>query len=155
MTLFVLLLIANGAPVVARMVLHDRLVRPVDGGFNFVDGRRLLGPRKTVLGLLSAALATMLVALILNVSWQSGLLVAAGAMAGDMLSSFIKRRVGVAPHGVVLGLDQLPEALVPLLLVKTQFALGGWNIVMILAAFCVTEWCLSYLIDRFDLLRTK
>jgi CDP-diglyceride synthetase len=100
MTLFVLLLIANGAPVVARMVLHDRFVRPVDGGLNFVDGRRLLGPRKTVLGLLSAALATMLVALILNVSWQSGLVVAAGAMAGDMLSSFIKRRVGVAPHGV-------------------------------------------------------
>lgn len=155
MTLFVLLLIANGAPVVARMMLPDRLLAPVDCGLNFVDSRRLFGPRKTMLGLLSAATATTLVALMLDVSWQSGLLVATGAMVGDLLSSFVKRRLGVAPHGVVLGLDQLPEVLLPLLLVKTQFALNGWDIVMILTGFCVTEWCLSYLVDRFDLLRTK
>ena len=145
----------GGAPVIARMMLHDRLTVPVDCGLSFVDGRLLLGPRKTVVGLLSSALATTLVALILGVSWQSGLLVAVGAMVGDLLSSFIKRRLGVAPHGVVLGLDQFPEALLPLLLLKAQFALDGWNFVIILAGFCVTEWCLSYLVDRFDLLRTK
>jgi len=146
---------ANGTPVVVRMMLHDRLLAPVDCGLDFIDGRRLLGSRKTVFGLLSAVTATTLVALMLDVSWQSGLLVASGAMVGDLLSSFVKRRLGVAPHSVVLGLDQLPEALLPLLLVKTQFALNGWDIVMILAGFCVTEWCLSYLIDRFDLLSTK
>ena len=146
---------ANGTPVVARMMLRERLLTPVDCGLNFIDGRRLFGSRKTVLGLLSAATATTLVALMLDVSWLSGLLIASGAMVGDLLSSFIKRRLGVEPHGVILGLDQLPEALLPLLLVKTQFALNGWDIVMILAGFCVTEWCLSYLIDRFDLLSTK
>ena len=84
-----------------------------------------------------------------------GLLVAVGAMAGDLLSSFIKRRMAVAPHGVVLGLDQLPEALLPLLLVKAEFELDGVSIIAIVAAFCVTEWVLSYVIDRFDLLHTK
>jgi len=137
------------------MMLPDRLLAPVDCGLDFVDGRRLFGPRKTVLGLLSAATATTLMGLMLDVSWQIGLLIATGAMVGDLLSSFVKRRFGVAPHGVALGLDQLPEALLPLLLVKTQFALNGWDIVMIMATFCVAEWCLSYLIDRFDLLSTK
>jgi len=155
LTLFVLLLVANSAPVVARMILQSRLLTPVDCGLSFVDGRRLFGPRKTVLGLLSAVTVTTLVALMLDVSWQSGLLVATGAMVGDLLSSFVKRRLGVEPHGVVLGLDQLPEVLVPLFLVKAQFALTSADIVFILAGFCVTEWCLSYLVDYFNLLRTK
>ena len=91
-------------------------------------------------------------ALILGLPWDTGLLIAAGAMAGDLLSSFVKRRFGVAPHGSVLGLDQIPEALLPLLLVKADFLLDGWSLIVILAAFCVTEWCLSYLVDRLALL---
>ena len=35
-------------------------------------------------------------------------------MAGDLLSSFVKRRMGVAPSGKATGLDQIPEALLPL-----------------------------------------
>ena len=31
-------------------------------------------------------------------------------MLGDLLSSFIKRRIGIAPQGRAAGLDQLPEA---------------------------------------------
>lgn len=155
MSLFILLLIANGAPVVARLILRDRFVVPVDGGLNFFDGRRLLGPRKTLVGLASAGFATTLMALLLEISWPIGLLIAVGSMAGDMFSSFVKRRLGIAPHGVVLGLDQLPEALLPLLLVKAQFSLDGWSILLILLGFCVTEWCLSYLVDRFDLLRVR
>ena len=152
MSLYVLLLIANGVPVIVRMILRDRLAAPVDGGLCFVDGRRLLGPRKTVRGLVCACFATSVVALMLGLSWNTGLLIAAGAMAGDLLSSFVKRRFGVAPHGSVLGLDQIPEALLPLLLVKAEFALDGWGLIVILAGFCVTEWCLSYLADRFALL---
>ena len=48
--------------------------------------------------------------------------------------------------------DQIPEALLPLLLVKADFLLDGWSLIVILAAFCVTEWCLSYLVDRLALL---
>jgi len=155
LSLYVLLLVANGAPVIARLILGDRLAAPVDIGLCFFDGRRLLGSCKTVRGLVSACLATSLVALMLGLSWNIGLLIATGAMAGDLFSSFVKRRFGVAPHGSVLGLDQLPEALLPLLLVKADFALDGWSIIVILAGFCVTEWCLSYLIDRFALLGTQ
>jgi len=155
LTLFILLLIANGTPVVARIILRDHFTLPVDGGLYFVDGRRLLGSRKTVVGLVSAGVVTTLAALLLGASWNIGLLVAAGSMAGDLLSSFVKRRLNVAPHGVVLGLDQVPEALFPLLLVKAEFALGNWEIVSILIGFCMAEWSLTYLMDNFDLLHTK
>jgi len=136
------------------MILRDRLAAPVDGGLCFFDGRRLFGSRKTVRGLVSACLVTSLVGLMLGLSWNTGLLIAVGAMAGDLLSSFVKRRFGVAPHGSVLGLDQIPEALLPLLLVKADFTLDAWSIIVTLAGFCVTEWCLSYLVDRFALLGT-
>jgi len=155
LTLFILLLIANGTPVVARIILRDRFVLPVDGGLYFVDGKRFLGPRKTVLGLASAGFVTTLVALLLGEPWHIGLLIAAGAMTGDLLSSFVKRRLNIVPHGVVLGLDQVPEALLPLLLVKAEFALDSWGIVSILIGFCMAEWSLTYLADRFDLLHTK
>ena len=38
-----------------------------------------------------------------------GLLVAATAMAGDLLSSFLKRRLALAPSSQAIGLDQIPE----------------------------------------------
>jgi len=146
-----LLLIANGAPVVAKMIWRNRFVVAVDGGLSFIDGQRLLGPNKTVRGLLCALIATSFVALMLGLPWYTGLLIAIGAMAGDLLSSFVKRRFRVAPHSSALGLDQIPEALLPLLLVKADFALDGWSIFLILVGFSATEWCLSYLVERFDM----
>ena len=155
MLLYALLLIANGAPVVASIILRDRLSFPVDSGLCLFDGRQLFGPRKTLRGVIFACFVTPLAALILGLSWHVGLLIAAGAMAGDLLSSFVKRRIGVKPHGPALGLDQIPEALLPLLWVKAEFALDALDIVVIVMGFCVTEWCLSYLVDRFNLLRIK
>ncbi len=155
LTLFILLLIANGTPVVARIILRNRFVLPVDGGLYFIDGRRLFGARKTVVGLASAVFVTTLAALLLGEPWHIGLLIAVGAMTGDLLSSFVKRRLNIAPHGAVLALDQVPEALIPLLLVQAEFALDSLGIVSILIAFCMTEWSLTNLADRFDLLHTK
>jgi CDP-2,3-bis-(O-geranylgeranyl)-sn-glycerol synthase len=41
--------------------------------------------------------------------------VALSAMAGDIASSFVKRRMGLPPSSMAIGLDQIPEALFPLL----------------------------------------
>ena len=43
-------------------------------------------------------------------------ILAAASMAGDLLASFLKRRFGLKVHAQAIGLDQIPEALLPLLL---------------------------------------
>jgi hypothetical protein len=40
--------------------------------------------------------------------WRLRALIAASAMAGDCLSSFIKRRLGLERSSMTLGLDQYP-----------------------------------------------
>jgi len=40
----ILLMLANGAPLVAKQLLGDRRCYPMDGNLRFADGRRLFGP---------------------------------------------------------------------------------------------------------------
>jgi CDP-2,3-bis-(O-geranylgeranyl)-sn-glycerol synthase len=56
-----------------------------------------------------------LAASFIGVSVWTGLLLAATAMAGDLLASFLKRRLHFASSSRAVGLDQIPESLFPLL----------------------------------------
>jgi hypothetical protein len=112
--LLVLLVVANGAPVFAKKGLGAQLVQPIDGGLLLPDGRPLFGPSKTIRGVVFSFLATILVALLMGFQWEIGALVAGGAIAGDLFSSFVKRRLGLSPSSMAVGLDQIPESLFPL-----------------------------------------
>jgi len=105
--LLVLLVVANGAPVLVKKALGDQLAQPFDGGAVLPDGRPLFGSSKTVRGVVSSFLATPLVALLMGFQWEVGALVAGGAVAGDLFSSFVKRRLGFPPSSMALGLDQI------------------------------------------------
>ena len=137
--LLLLLGVANGAPIVARHFLKARWSAPLDAGRHFVDGRPLLGSSKTVRGLVVAVVCTAGMAVLLGwplwVGAQIGLL----AMAGDALSSFAKRRLNIAPSGKATGIDQIPEALLPLLAVRGTFALAWPEIAALTLAFFVLE----------------
>ena len=149
--LLFLLLICNGAPVIARNLLGTRWARPLDGGRNFVDGRPWLGSSKTLRGILAALLAGALGAPLLGLPVLTGVLAAAAAMAGDLLSSFTKRRLGLEPSAMAIGLDQVPEALLPALLVGHQLGLTvGWGMVVVLA-FLVLELLLSRLLFALNI----
>jgi CDP-2,3-bis-(O-geranylgeranyl)-sn-glycerol synthase len=137
--LLLLLGVANSAPIVARRLLGDRWAAPLDFGLNFVDGRPLLGPGKTIRGVVAAIVATALAAWALGIAALVGALVGAMSMAGDALASFAKRRLGVAPSGRATGLDQIPESLLPLLAVQGQLELSVAQIVGITVAFFVLE----------------
>jgi CDP-2,3-bis-(O-geranylgeranyl)-sn-glycerol synthase len=90
-----LVISANAAPVLAHLLLGRALSWPVDGGRCWRDGRRILGASKTWRGLVvSLASTAALSAWWLGDAW-TGLLVAALAMAGDLASSFAKRRRGL------------------------------------------------------------
>jgi len=137
--LLLLLGVANSAPIVVKRLFGDRWGVPVDFGATFFDGRPLLGPGKTIRGVVAAVVATALVAWPLGIPPSVGALVGAVSMAGDALASFIKRRLGVAPSGRAIGLDQIPESLLPLLAVQGQLGLSAVQIVGVTAAFFVLE----------------
>jgi CDP-2,3-bis-(O-geranylgeranyl)-sn-glycerol synthase len=149
--LLLLLGVANSAPIVARRLLGDRWAAPLDFGLNFVDGRPLLGPGKTIRGVVAAIVATALAAWALGIAAQVGALVGAMSMAGDALASFAKRRLGVAPSGRATGLDQIPESLLPLLAVQGPLELSVAQIVGITVAFFVLEIPLARLAFRLGL----
>ncbi len=114
--LLLLLVTANGAPLIVGLLLGTRLDRPLDGNLRFLDGRPLLGPSKTIRGLISAVMATALLAPLLGLPPARGAAFGLLAMSGDLLSSFIKRRLRIAPSHSAPLLDQLPETLIPLVI---------------------------------------
>jgi CDP-2,3-bis-(O-geranylgeranyl)-sn-glycerol synthase len=103
-----LLLLANGTPVIVKKLLGSRLAFPLDGGKKFVDGRVFFGHSKTVRGIISSVLVTSVGAVLIGYSIQTGALFATASLSGDLVSSFIKRRLNIPPSSRALGLDQLP-----------------------------------------------
>jgi len=151
--LLLLILVANGAPVIARYLLGRRWGRPIDGGRLFADGRPWLGPSKTIRGVIAALLCTTVSAVLIGLPAVVGLLVALGAMFGDLLSSFSKRRLGIPSSNMALGLDQLPEVLIPALLVHRQLAISLAGVAGVVAAFVILELVLSQILFSLNIRR--
>ena len=152
--LLFLLLVANGAPIIAYDLLKQRWAFPLDGGMRLWDGQRLFGPSSTLRGWVSSAAATSLAAALVGISAKTGLAIALLAMTGDALSSFVKRRLNRPPGSMALGLDQIPESLLPLLGARQQFGLSFLDISLLVAAFVVLELVLSRLLYKLHLRET-
>ncbi len=146
--MLVLLTLANGSPVVAKRVFGSRFSAPLDRNVKFFDGRALLGSSKTVRGLFAAVLATTLAASLIGLNFKIGLLVGVFAMAGDLISSFTKRRLNRPPSSKMIGLDQIPEALVPLLACSLILPLTVIDILVCTALFFFGELLLSPLLYK-------
>jgi len=138
-----LLMLANGAPVIAKKLLENRFSYPLDVHLRFVDGNRLFGPSKTIRGIVLAVLATAAGATLMGLDWMLGALVGGTAMLGDLFSSFIKRRLGMTASSKAPGLDQIPEALFPLIVCRSWLVLGLGDILVVLILFCAGEIVLS------------
>jgi len=100
---------------------------PVDFGKNFVDGKRIFGPGKTFRGLIGGTLTGIAVGLFLQLikeSTQIGvpsfepiyvvITLSLGAMLGDLVKSFLKRRLGLDRGSPLPVVDQL------------DFVVGAW-----------------------------
>lgn len=142
---------ANTAPLIAARLLGTRLAWPLDGGVRMRDGRPLLGKSKTLRGALVGVALPGALAPALGQPIEAGLAIGAAAMAGDLLSSFIKRRLGLAPSSQSLGLDQIPESLLPAWIARGWMTLSLIEIATIVAAFFVAELALSKLLYRLKL----
>ncbi|MFZ2387012.1 MAG: CDP-archaeol synthase [Polaromonas sp.] len=149
--LLLLLAVANSAPIVAKNAFGTRWNAPLDAGWHFVDGRPLLGPSKTVRGLVAAVAGTALAAVLMGFSFGLGAVLGALAMLGDALSSFVKRRLNVMSGGRATGIDQIPEALLPLLVLSGKLGLSLPAVAAITLAFFVLEIPLARLSFRLGL----
>jgi CDP-archaeol synthase len=141
--LLILLSVANGVPVIAKRIMGGHLAWPLDGGVRFVDGHPLFGASKTIRGAVLAVATTGVAALLLGLTISTGLIVGAGAMAGDLLSSFIKRRLALQPSSRATGLDQIPESLGPVLMCWHELDLTAADVVAVVGIFLVGEIVLS------------
>jgi CDP-2,3-bis-(O-geranylgeranyl)-sn-glycerol synthase len=81
---------ANATPVILGGGL------PIDGGKKLRDGRPIFGPQKTLRGLVSGLAVGILVGFVQK-KVLLGFALSLGALIGDLIESFIKRRLNLAP----------------------------------------------------------
>lgn len=94
---------------------------PIDCGRRFIDGERIFGANKTFrgfsFGLVCGLMATLAETLLLSrYLLLLGALVSLGALLGDLLGAFIKRRMNLEPGAPFPLLDQLDFVLGALIL---------------------------------------
>ncbi len=112
-------------------------------GWNPPIARRWLGSHKTVLGFAAGVATAVLVAsLQARIAWAGslvdvdaalGLRLGVGAMAGDSVKSFVKRRVGIPPGASWIPFDQLDFAVGALALTWSRVSLSWPDVALILA----------------------
>jgi CDP-2,3-bis-(O-geranylgeranyl)-sn-glycerol synthase len=146
-----LLSIAHGAPVLLAKVFGNRFSYPLDAGRLFLDRRPLFGPSKTIRGVLVSVAMTAAAAPLLDLDMAGGALFGAMAVLGDLFSSFVKRRLGFAPSSQAIGLDQIPESLLPVLACRNLLPLSGLDVFAAVAAFSLGVIFLSPLFHRVGL----
>lgn len=153
LTLLGLLVVANGVPVLARRLFKNRWSAPIDGGRLAWDGRPLLGASKTWRGLLTGIAGAGIASGILGPGLVFGLVFGLAALMGDLLSSFIKRRAGLASSARATSLDQLPESLLPMLVAAFWLGLGWLPVVIVPVIFMLAHIWVSPLLYRIGIRR--
>lgn len=134
-----LVIAANTAAWAADHLIPTCWRLPLDGGAMLADGERILGAHKTWGGLIVGAVACGLVTMLLRQSFFLGAAFGVLSLAGDSGSSFVKRRLRFPPGTEVPILDQLPEALVPLLILRRPLGLSPVEAVAISAVFSLLD----------------
>ncbi|WP_245471213.1 CDP-archaeol synthase [Bradyrhizobium genosp. SA-3] len=80
-----------------------------------------------------------------------GAIVAVAAMAGDLFSSFVKRRLNSPPSSQALGLDQIPESVFPMLACRGALSLTIADVALGVGIFFIGAVILSRFLFRVHL----
>ena len=146
------LLWCNFLPPLSNFIFGERFSYPLDANVKWFDRKRIFGPHKTIRGVLFAVAGGTLCFPLLDVSWHVTFLAALLAMAGDLVSSFIKRRLSVKSGRSAPVLDQFFEGLLPVLYFKSQLFITWLDALVVLAIFIpityAGSWIWRFLIFR-------
>lgn len=147
----ILLIVANGAPILARNIAGTRFNWPVDRGLMLADAQPLFGDAKTWRGLLVAVIAGSVLASLIGLSAKQGALFALLAMIGDLFASFTKRRLRLTPSSRSRGLDAIPESLLPAAVMNNELGLNMIGIVFVVMGFFLIEVYVSPILYRWHI----
>ena len=147
-----LVLCANGAPVLAQHLFRGTVLSgAIDNGLILRDQRPLFGVTKTWGGIVASVVLTSLLAILIGLPIVLGFLIAIFAMSGDLISSFIKRRLGFYASSQVIGLDQIPESLLPWIFITQYYQLSVYYLVSGVVIFFILELSLSRLLYKIGI----
>lgn len=139
-----LLIAAHATPVALAKAIGHRWAAPIDGGRMMDDGRGVLGSHKTWRGLIGGTLAASAVGETLGLGLLLGALFGFIALLGDLASSFTKRRLGHTSGTSVPLLDQLPEALFPMVILYGPLELDALSLTGTALTFLVLNLLFSH-----------
>ena len=145
--------VANAAPVLVGGG------RPIDGGKRWRDGKRLLGDGKTWRGFIGGVAIGTLVGLIqyfitpefygsLETAVKLAFLLSFGALVGDLVGSFFKRRANLPRGAPAIGLDQLGFLISALAFAYPVKTLSSGQIIFLLVVSPFIHWGANYLAYR-------
>lgn len=89
-----------------KIFVKQKLNYPIDFGKNFFDGKRIFGNGKTWNGLILGIFVGTLVGY-LQQNLILGLALSSGALFGDLVKSFFKRRLGIERGKLWFPFDQI------------------------------------------------
>lgn len=123
--LVALVIVANVAPWAAGRLFGSRWVAPLYMGTRLRDGSRTLGDHKTCRGLTASTLSCALTALPLGYGFTVSAVCGLLSIAADAAASSLMRRLCVVLGVEFPLLDQLTEALLPLIVLSRYCASGS------------------------------
>ena len=132
---------------------------PLDGGRCLADGRPIFGPHKTVRGVIAGIVVGTLIGLAESVVDSrlaiAGLMIALGAVLGDLLGAFVKRRLNVEPGKAFPILDQLDFILGSVVLGYAFFQVGLISILLVVVVTPPIHLATNYGAYRLGIKKTR
>jgi uncharacterized protein len=146
--ILILLWLINFAPPLLAHLFENRWNRPLDRGRKCRDGYPVFGAHKTDRGLIGAMVMGYGAGLSLGFPWWLGLACAVLSMAGDLLSSFLKRRLHQPSGTVAPGFDQLFEGLLPFVVLAWYESLSTVEVVVMVTLFMIGAYLGSWFFKK-------
>ncbi|MEM0454110.1 MAG: CDP-2,3-bis-(O-geranylgeranyl)-sn-glycerol synthase [Sulfolobales archaeon] len=141
--LFLPAMVANALPVLSRTFFRNK--HPIDLNRNFIDGRRIFGDGKTWEGLMLGLLGGLSLGLCYAYVSRDDLWVlyaffmGLGALLGDLINAFIKRRLGMRSGAPFPPFDQVDYLIGSFSIIKLSnidsllnVSLGLWNLLVVM-----------------------
>lgn len=133
--------------------------KPIDGGRTWRDGRRILGDGKTWRGFIGGVLIGTLVGIVqyfitpgfygsFGTAVKLAFLLSFGALIGDLVGSFIKRRANLPRGYPAIGLDQLGFLISALAFAYPVKTLSSGQIIFLLVVSPFIHWGANYFAYR-------
>jgi CDP-2,3-bis-(O-geranylgeranyl)-sn-glycerol synthase len=120
--------VVNGSCTLAALLRNH----PIDFGLR-LKGKRLLGDGKTIEGFLIGLNSGLLVSIILGLDFRISFFVCIAALSGDLIGSFIKRRLGLKRGEEVPLMDQLGFLVMTYLALSFFIIIDYWLALLLLA----------------------